>query len=510
MDDLGNRTGNQTLRGEDTVHFAVDTLTNRYTAVAGHPLAYDDAGNLTQDKDGYQFTYDCENRITRIYKDNNSDGSYNTGDTNIAEYAYDTQGRRIRVYDAVSDATTLYYYSDNWQVLSTVVGGSLDKSFIYGNYIDEVLVMNQGASDYFYLHDHLYSPTALLNSAGSIVERYEYDAYGKVRIMASDFSPRTASLYGNPFYFTGRELDSLDNGAYEKMHYRHRDYEPWMGRFFHRDPKGYVDSMSLYAYVVSNPISYVDPSGLSYYPIPLPPIPDPGRSWAIDKLKMIDSVLTSYDYYEITGLEQLINSRLIPTLQSSWLNIVVAGEDDHGWYQGLLHINLLSLGKRASEQTVFHEAIHAYLDLSGAKGQHNPRTNEGIATTASRMLGWPGDLLYPYSHLQSIEHELKKDKPNMPVLELWSAHWGSVNGRIIGTNVDVILRIISSKVEAKDVENVKATLGFSMACETLAAHYTGIVQKKGGQYGCVKFICDPVGGFKSHIGTGVLLNKVFK
>ena len=85
MDDLGNRMGDQTLRDEGTVNFAVDSLTNRYTSIAGRSLAYDDAGNLTQDKDGYQFTYDCENRIVEIKDDT---------DSPVVAFDYDTQGRR--------------------------------------------------------------------------------------------------------------------------------------------------------------------------------------------------------------------------------------------------------------------------------------------------------------------------------------------------------------------------------------------------------------------------------
>jgi hypothetical protein len=83
MDDLGNRRGDQTLRDEGTVNFAVDSLTNRYTSIAGSPLAYDDAGNLTQAKDGYQFTYDYENRIIEIKDDT---------DSPVAAFDYDTQG----------------------------------------------------------------------------------------------------------------------------------------------------------------------------------------------------------------------------------------------------------------------------------------------------------------------------------------------------------------------------------------------------------------------------------
>jgi RHS repeat-associated protein len=54
---------------------------------------------------------------------------------------------------------------------------------------------------------------------------------------------------GNPFTFTGRELDA-ETGL---MHFRARTYDPVQGRFKQRDPIGYVDGMSMYAaYFIPN------------------------------------------------------------------------------------------------------------------------------------------------------------------------------------------------------------------------------------------------------------------
>ncbi len=278
MDDLGNRDGNQTLRQEGTVPFAVNPLTNRYTAIASHPLDYDAAGNLTQDKDGYQFSYDYENRIVEVR---------NSSDALVAEFDYDTQGRRIHKisYDSVPSAATLYYYSDNWQVLAEYDGSDVQQAYyVFGNYIDEVLVMCRNSTDYYYLHDHLYSPVAILSATGAVVERYEYDAYGKVTIWNAAFTTMyTTSQYGNPYAFTGRELDTLDAGSCTPMHYRHRTYGPEMGRMYQHDPRGimpnagltnpfviedqYSDGLNLYEYVVNNPIVLLDPMGLQWYVI---------------------------------------------------------------------------------------------------------------------------------------------------------------------------------------------------------------------------------------------------
>ena len=70
----------------------------------------------------------------------------------MAEYAYDALGRRIRMIDKAAnpDATTLYYYSPDWQVLAEYDGSNvLRRYFVYGNYVDEPLVMNDTTDDFY-------------------------------------------------------------------------------------------------------------------------------------------------------------------------------------------------------------------------------------------------------------------------------------------------------------------------------------------------------------------------
>ena len=159
--------------------------------------------------------------------------------------------------------------------------------FVYGNYIDEVLVMVDVAADpdkdYYYGHDHLYSPVVVFGPSGLLMqgERYEYDAYGQVSIMSGSYTPRSASTIGNPYTFTGRRLDVLDNGGLQLMYYRARTYDSQTGRFMQRDPLGinpagrlenpfnapkqYFDGMNVYEYVKGNPVNYFDPQGLGSY-----------------------------------------------------------------------------------------------------------------------------------------------------------------------------------------------------------------------------------------------------
>ena len=115
-----------------------------------------------------------------------------------------TEGRRIEKVDAIAGTTRRYYYDDQRVAVQTLVSGSVEtdeRYFVFGNYIDETLVMHvipaqAGTQDLYYAHDHLYSPVALFAANGSVAERYEYDAYGKCQILNSEFLILNSSQHG--------------------------------------------------------------------------------------------------------------------------------------------------------------------------------------------------------------------------------------------------------------------------------------------------------------------------
>ena len=75
---------------------------------------------------------------------------------------------------------------------------------------------------------------------------------------ATYLNPQATSRLGNPYLFTGRELDSETLLYY----YRARTYDPVQGRFKQLDPIGYADGWNLYSYVTSSPTNWTEPSGL--------------------------------------------------------------------------------------------------------------------------------------------------------------------------------------------------------------------------------------------------------
>ncbi len=190
------------------------------------------------------------------------------------EYAYDALGRRIEKRHADGTATRFVYdgsrVAEEWEISSSG-GASLSASYVYGNYIDEVLTMRRGTSDYYYHGDDQHNVVKLTDNTGTVVEAYDYGDYGQPEFYSPPANPGQAtgallevseSPFGNPYLFTGRRWDP-ESGYY---YFRNRFMDPALGRFVSRDPIGlWGDAANLgngYTYAASNPWSVVDPFGL--------------------------------------------------------------------------------------------------------------------------------------------------------------------------------------------------------------------------------------------------------
>ncbi|MCP4707885.1 MAG: RHS repeat-associated core domain-containing protein, partial [Planctomycetes bacterium] len=184
------------------------------------------------------------------------------------EYTYNALGRRSQKHEilGLDDDYIRYYYNKDYQVLSETDEDDAElRSFVYGRGLDEVLLMlDPNGTDYYYLHDHLKSVVAVVDEDGDILERYEYDAYGQPTMWLGDYDTlnQEISPYGNPYYFTGRRVDEIDNGAWMIQYNRNRFYDYYTGRWLNQDPIGYQDGVNLYAYVNSNPVNRMDSMGL--------------------------------------------------------------------------------------------------------------------------------------------------------------------------------------------------------------------------------------------------------
>lgn len=237
---------------------------NEITTINGAPLSYDNNGNLTADS-LYTYAYDEENLLTSVMR--NSDSRV------VGQYQYDAFGRRVQKVanpaSPPSPMTTRYFYDDARIIEEQDASGLTQATYVYGNYIDEVLKMNRGGQDFYFHQNALWSVEAITDSGGSVLERYSYDSYGLPSVTDGSGNPippnpwgTPHSAIGNPWMFTGRQLDE-ETGL---LFYRARYLDTEKGRFLQRDPIGiWEDAANLgngYSYVGNNPYLTTDPSGL--------------------------------------------------------------------------------------------------------------------------------------------------------------------------------------------------------------------------------------------------------
>jgi RHS repeat-associated protein len=127
----------------------------------------------------------------------------------------------------------------------------LQARYSHGEEIDQPLAMARGGASYFYGVDHLGSVRLVTDAAGSVANRYDYDAFG-------NWEDTSYETVANPFGFTARERDA-ESGL---MFYRARYYDPKIGRFISQDPIGFeAGDLNLYRYVNNMPTIFADPTG---------------------------------------------------------------------------------------------------------------------------------------------------------------------------------------------------------------------------------------------------------
>jgi len=102
---------------------------------------------------------------------------------------------------------------------------------------------------------------AVTDAGANVLERYDYDPYGRVTIYNSDWSATVAwqNSEKNEILYCGYRFDP-ETGFY---HVRNRMYHPTLGRWLQRDPVQGADGNELYEYARSRTTTLSDPMGLA-------------------------------------------------------------------------------------------------------------------------------------------------------------------------------------------------------------------------------------------------------
>ena len=221
-------------------------------------------------------TYDDDNRLLnfngqRVVHDN--DGNMTSGpltNNTLTTYVYDARNRLVSAgglsygYDPAGNRTamtngataTKFVVDPNAklpQVLMRITGGTTNY-YVYGlGLLYEVTETATNSSTLTYHYDCRGSTIAITDSSGNIKERFQYSSYGLLsfRSGATD----------TPFLYNGRYGVMTDRNGL--LYMRARYYNPYTCRFINPDPVGFGGGLNWYCYADGNPISLVDPFGLS-------------------------------------------------------------------------------------------------------------------------------------------------------------------------------------------------------------------------------------------------------
>ena len=238
-DAAGNITSCTVSNGANT--FVYDQ-NNRLISYNGQAVTYDMDGNmLSATLNGTQmsFVYDSANRLISA-----------GGNT----YTYNVEDVRVR--NLCGESETTYAYNTNGrlsQLLVKTTDGIVTK-YVYG-----LGLIGEETSGSFktYHFDYRGSTAAITDINGNVTDTFEYDTYGNL-------VSRTGTSVVI-FLYNGRDgVVTDDNGL---IYMRARYYSPELRRFINADIiAGEIFNavtLNRYAYANGNPVSNIDPFGLS-------------------------------------------------------------------------------------------------------------------------------------------------------------------------------------------------------------------------------------------------------
>ena len=235
----GNRTSEQIDAGVTTwAPNAFNQLVSQSGSGGARSFTYDSNGAMTDDGATRTFEWDAAGRLYAI--------NY-TGTTNRTEFGYDGLSRRVKIVEKTNGTVTSEKHLA-WEGMAILEERDASDTVIKRYFPEGQL---EGTS-YFYTRDHLGSVREVTDSTGSVLNSYEYDAYGRQTPIYQ--SPSGKSDFG----YTGHYIHQLSG-----LHLApYRAYDAPLGRWLSRDPIGESGGRNLYGYVHNRPVQFRDPRGL--------------------------------------------------------------------------------------------------------------------------------------------------------------------------------------------------------------------------------------------------------
>ena len=258
-------------------------------------FTHDDVGNRASDTP-YTYKFDAENRLVEFK---------NAGATTKTTYTYDGLGRRLQsaYYNGSTTTNTRYQWcapmptDRSWATTNVphICAQRDGSDTVLKRYYTEGEYTVSGSTSLLYEKDQAGSIRDVVSQAGSILGAIDYSPYGKI-LRSTGTLP--------DYRFAGMFVDQPMGLSFSAT----RAYDTWDGSWLNRDPIAEGGGVNLYEYAGSNPITNVDPSGLSPNQVCTGDNPTAGQSlWSrlqnggIDWLK-VDNQLAEWGLVAFGGV----------------------------------------------------------------------------------------------------------------------------------------------------------------------------------------------------------------
>jgi len=253
----------KTGSGLATGTYGYQSNTHWLTTIGSAARTYDANGNTTAASQAglaFGYGYNGRNRLAVAQASGNTVGTY----------TYNAMDQRIQKVATCPMITERFIYGDASQLLGEY--GTTTRDYVWLGDILVAALDTTGTTSTvnFVTTDHLGTPRAVSNSAGTMIWSWPY-----IGNVFEEQQPTSVSGYVLNLRSAGEYYDA-ETGL-NSNGYRARDPNAW--RFLQSDPTGLQGGMSTYAAVGNNPLSFTDPLGLLALPSPAPapaPIPTPG------------------------------------------------------------------------------------------------------------------------------------------------------------------------------------------------------------------------------------------
>ncbi|SKB63541.1 RHS repeat-associated core domain-containing protein [Lachnospiraceae bacterium] len=218
------------------------------------------------------FKYDERGNLTEVVKDDN-----------LQKYVYDVAGMMVKASNSAGDSREYTYNGLGFRVADKVSHSDPERCDDINEYLcdlsrdsynllqfthngekeqflwdDNVIGLNHGNDDYYFVRDVIGSPAYLTGANGKVVSAYSFDEFGR-----EDFTGKRSENTSvvQPFSFTGYLKDEISGLHFAQARY----YDPKNGRFISEDQvRGTTidpESQNHYIYCRNKVLDHVDPNG---------------------------------------------------------------------------------------------------------------------------------------------------------------------------------------------------------------------------------------------------------